>query len=331
MAHILVIQTGGTIASSDKGGVISLGGDNDLFREFKGESFKIISPYKILSENLRENHLELLIKEVLEGLKGDVKGIIILHGSDTLAFTSAMIGLCFSYASVPIVLTAANKPPENPGSNALINLRSAVSVIGSCPGGVYTTYKNQNSPGKCTVYLATRIRSADIFTDDFSDIATPLGYTEKGKFKVENGELFSLISDEALKGKAIEGEITFKNKIGVISPYPGYDYKGFNVDLVAAVLHTTYHSSTAPTEPADNSPLLLIKRLAAEKKSLYLAPVKRDLESLYETTQSLVDFGAVSLGHISVEAALAKLMLAYNLKETSPEEFLKKNRYFETL
>ncbi len=327
MADILVIETGGTIASQSDNGVISLSEKSSHFKEFKDISFKTASPYKILSENLNEGHLELLIKEVDKGLSRNVKGIIILHGSDTLAFSSAMIGLAFAHTKIPIVLTGANRPPQVPGSNATANLGSAITVINRCPGGVYTAY--QNSDGINRVYLATRIRSADIFSDDFSDISLPLGYTEGGEFIPINGRLFSLLGGAENKPLPLK-DITFKNKIGLIFPFPGLNYRDYSINSLAAVLCATYHSSTVAVAPENSSLTLLAKRLELEGKRLYLAPVKSE-NQLYETTKAILDLGGVSLGAISIEAALCKLMLAYNIKGLSPEEFLKENRYFETI
>ncbi len=324
MKNILVIQTGGTIGSSDLNGVVALTDKSqNLFKQFANAKFTLTSPYKILSENLREKHFEILIKNIAENLNSNFDGIIILHGSDTLAYTSSILGLFFAGCSKPIIVTASNKPPKHPKSNAFVNLKAAVKVAETFPGGVYTTWQNLGE--NCKVYLATRVRSADVFSDSFSGIDTPLGEMADEKIIPINQNLFKQIK---LSTSSPLNEIPhFKNKIGLIAPYPGFDFKSYNTENVAAVLLTTYHSSTAPTD-SENSALHLLEKLKNEGKMLYLAPVKSGT-SLYETTKKLITDGAIPLGHITPETAYTKLLLTYNTKGIVKENFLKSNRYFE--
>ena len=63
------------------------------------------------------------IKEQIESEKYD--GIIITHGTDTLQYTSAMLGYMFDDVSIPIVLVSSNYVLEDKRANGLINLSKA--------------------------------------------------------------------------------------------------------------------------------------------------------------------------------------------------------------
>lgn len=93
--NILVIFTGGTISSSERGGYIGPDEQNNyrLINEYKKRSpekcadisFSTSSPYYILSENLTGKHINLLADCIDKALSSDeYDGIIVTHGTDTL-------------------------------------------------------------------------------------------------------------------------------------------------------------------------------------------------------------------------------------------------------
>ncbi|MCR5216332.1 MAG: asparaginase domain-containing protein [Lachnospiraceae bacterium] len=139
--EIGLICTGGTIGSSvSTDGVIAPEGKKmlgivDAFRGLGGDRenhhFQVESPYYILSENLTNKELNKLIA-VIEKHLHDKKwkdGLIILHGTDTLAYTASVLGLCFADSKIPIVLVSAQTPLEDPHSNGLTNFDGAVTLI----------------------------------------------------------------------------------------------------------------------------------------------------------------------------------------------------------
>lgn len=327
MKKILLIQTGGTIGSEERCGVIGtaggalsgLCGDRDV-------SFDIVRPFTILSENLSPSHWEMLIQAVDKGLGEGYDGIIITHGSDTLAYTSAMMGLCFGGSSIPIVITAANKVPADPKSNARVNMTAAADLISKSDGGVFTVYRNENSEN-AQVWLPTRLIGADRFGDNFS---SPDGHplAEIGS----EGNIISLMpglwkgEKLVLRGRDIGKDIiAFKRRVLVLYPYPSVDHD--SVMLTAdkgAVLLVTYHSGTVP-----ESSKRLVDRCKERDIPVYLCSVKAGAAALYETTDSLLSGGVRALYDITTEAAYAKLLLALNLGVTDTDRFMREEIYYE--
>lgn len=64
-------------------------------------------------------------------------GIVILHGTDTLAVTGERLCAAFPSPAIPIVLTGAMRPYEMKRSDALQNLTEAVFATGVLGPGVY--------------------------------------------------------------------------------------------------------------------------------------------------------------------------------------------------
>jgi L-asparaginase len=68
---------------------------------------------------------------------GPSQGIVILHGTDTLADTGELLAQRIAHPRVPIVLTGAMRPFEMTRSDALQNLTEAFFATGLLGPGVY--------------------------------------------------------------------------------------------------------------------------------------------------------------------------------------------------
>jgi L-asparaginase len=69
--------------------------------------------------------------------EGGASGIVILHGTDTLAQTGEKLLAEIPAPRLPIVLTGAMRPFEMKQSDALQNLTEALFAAGTLPAGVY--------------------------------------------------------------------------------------------------------------------------------------------------------------------------------------------------
>lgn len=212
MKKILVVALGGTIGSvwSDK--IMPDKNPLKVLDYYKGNAeFECVSPFVCLSENMtRELWCRLI--DCLDSVNFDsYEGVIILHGSDTLAYTSAIIANAFWDRN--IVLTAADKPIECSDSNGIKNFEAAVKHLLFHKDGVYVSY-NGIKKGDC-------MTSADIH-DEFRSLESTIEPAKKKK-----------ISD--------------KNVL-IIKPFVGIDLKSINTDLLDGVIFEMYHSATVPRE-----------------------------------------------------------------------------------
>ena len=311
MKKILVAMTGGTIGCYSQNGIISLKKNNcravELFKKQFPDSadFEIVQPLNILSENLDKSHWETLVNFLCETDISQFDGIIITHGSDTLSYTSAMLAICLRHFKIPVVITAANYIPDDKRSNAVENIRSAVAVINEFPHGIFTVYQNPNDDFT-TVYLSTDIHEADRFLGKFSSFKnSPFG-------KVVNGT-FTKISIDRLPEIAqpvFNGKLSLKNDVLIICPYPSMLYSAINIpESVKAVLHITYHSCTAKTLGNENA-LDFLALCKAKNIPFYMTAVKDS--SLYETSNILLQNGAIPLYDMSNEMSFCTLLLKHN-------------------
>lgn len=341
MKKILVVLTGGTIGSRVEKEGINVTDSSpfyllELYRETYGEDveFEVIQPLNILSENMNLQFLSRIARVMWEIPYEKYEGVIMTHGSDTLSYTSAMLGMLLCYVPVPVVLTASNYPLGEAKSNGLANFRSAVELILTrLFKGVFSIY--QNGQGENNVYLATRLTEADAYLDQFGGFGgVPLGRIKEGVFEYEESAVNPTFLQIREKRAAITERCpVFERQVLMLKAYPGLDYRMIDLkEKPAAVLHCLYHSATACTEGKNHSILEFMDRCKEKGIPVYAASAKQAGGKKYVTAKAIRDNGAVLMENISPEAAYAKLLLLYNSEPAGElEKRLEETIYFENL
>lgn len=350
--RILVILTGGTIGSRILNNqIIDVNHASayrliSLYHEKYGQDaeFEVVQPFNVLSENMTPSHWDKLCRALEKVQYDSYEGIIVTHGSDTLPYTSALVGMLFHHVEIPIVLVAGNYALEDKRSNGLINFRSAVQFIKEAGiRGVVTIY--QGTDGTNNVYLPTRIEEADSYLDSFQSYGgAPFGRMEESGFIRNDGDIQpTIIELNNCKGKALDEPIRIQKDVLLIRPYPGMCYDYFQWEdseeksegeyrRPAAVLHGLYHSSTACMDGEDGISLQrFIERCKRQQIDFYVCPFKDRKATLYKSSSKLLKAGAIPLFNMSLPAAYAKLLLAYNGKNIQAESFMERTLYFEEL
>lgn len=312
--NILLLFTGGTIGSQVKQGSIDTEQSAgfkllELFQQQHPEhaqiNFTTRQAAQILSENLHPNFWQNLIAAFEAEDLSPYDGIIITHGTDTLAFTAAALGIYFHAIKIPLLLVSSNYPLDNPKANGLPNFICAVDFIRQRHAvGVFVPY--QNPEQSMQVHIGTRLHSCLPLSGDFISVQN------KPYCHYDHGEFTPL---HELPEKQIE-TIILKNKFArilLIKPYPGLDYSHFNLDNVDTILHDLYHSGTAcvTTQWGEQHSLIEFSAKCQQRGvPLYLAPAIKTADA-YSSTRQLLAHGAKVVWNSSLETVYAKLSLAY--------------------
>ena len=114
MKKVLLLATGGTIACthSEEGLTPGMSGDGildwmpELREGFAIESRDILN---LDSSNIQPEEWQFMAEQVAEALP-DYDGIIITHGTDTMAYTASALSYMLQNLSKPVVLTGAQIP-----------------------------------------------------------------------------------------------------------------------------------------------------------------------------------------------------------------------------
>ena len=129
MKHILLITTGGTIASaeSENGLVPALASDQLLSHVPEVRNICNVSTvqlYNLDSTNMRPEYW-LEVSRYISKVYDDYDGFVITHGTDTMAYAAAMLHYLIQNSKKPIVLTGAQIPIEKRDTDARENLTDA--------------------------------------------------------------------------------------------------------------------------------------------------------------------------------------------------------------
>ena len=130
MKRILVIATGGTIAcrSTENGLVPQI--NMEVFLNYVPRIHELcelhaIQQMNLDSTNMQPKHWIEIMKAVKENYER-YDGFVILHGTDTLAYTAAALSYLIQNSQKPIVLTGAQKPIDQDISDAKSNLIQSI-------------------------------------------------------------------------------------------------------------------------------------------------------------------------------------------------------------
>lgn len=141
--------------------------------------------FQTFSENIAPNDWETIAREVTKELNNGAEGIIISHGTDTLAYTSAALSFMLKNLSGAVVVVGSQRSSDRPSSDSFHNLLGAARVAISDIGEVVVVMHATPSPPICTIHRGTKVRKMHSSRRDaFQSInAHPIGFVdEKVKF-----------------------------------------------------------------------------------------------------------------------------------------------------
>jgi len=146
--RLMILYSGGTIGmqASSEGLVPTAGFDARLGERLLGEPQRCMPPWRyrelsppIDSANMTQHHWLALRDAIVAAVEEDgCDAVLLLHGTDTLAYSAAALSFLLLGLEVPVVLTGAMLPADAPGSDAWDNLFGALDALGQgVAPGVY--------------------------------------------------------------------------------------------------------------------------------------------------------------------------------------------------
>lgn len=159
MKKVLLLTTGGTIAarSGAKGLEPQLASDgllsymSDLTDYYRIDAKDILN---LDSSNIQAEEWQTIAHAVWEGLE-DYDGIVITHGTDTMAYTASMLSYMLQNLKRPVVITGSQMPIDNLLTDARNNLYTAFSAVDSEIPGVSIAFNHKIINGCRAVKVRT--------------------------------------------------------------------------------------------------------------------------------------------------------------------------------
>lgn len=271
---------------------------------------RVRCPLRLLSENLKPTDW-IPIAEAVRDLAeiDDVTGIVVFHGTDTMAYTAAALSFLLSDLSKPIVLTGSNLPPDQEGSDAARNAQDALVALDSLPAGTYIVFAGRGDlPG--LVHLGTRARKRRASGHAYASINTrPVAEIVDGQFR-------SIEGPPRRKPLTSSFECKVDPRVVALRLYPGLNFAAAysmvtEADIRGVVIEL-YASATGPhTEDEYSLPRFVRRCVGDDVVVVTTVPAApSDPGNVYETTVAIDKAGGLFLGDMLPETATVKLMWA---------------------
>ena len=175
MKKLILLATGGTIAS--------VAGENGLTPGISGAELleKVNLPgveitcrdvFALDSSNVQPEEWRVLAAAAFRAAQ-EADGVVITHGTDTMAYSAAALSFMLHGLRVPVVFTGSQLPLGHLLSDAPVNLAEAVETARTAPPGVYITFNHKIIRGCRAVKMRTT--SFDAF-DSINE--APAGYLD---------------------------------------------------------------------------------------------------------------------------------------------------------
>lgn len=160
MKRILLIATGGTIASKDNGNGLTPSIDVNILLDYIPVIRQMchvtgISIMNIDSSNMNTAYIAAISECIMKNYN-NYDGFVITHGTDTCAYTAAALSYQLVNLSKPVILTGSQLPIDAEGTDAVINLTHA--LIYSCEdiSGVFLAFSGKLIKGTCAKKIKTK-------------------------------------------------------------------------------------------------------------------------------------------------------------------------------
>ncbi|XP_061593299.1 60 kDa lysophospholipase-like [Cololabis saira] len=241
----------------------------------------------------------------------DYDGFVILHGTDTMAYTSSALSFMCEHLGKPVILTGSQVPIYQLRNDGRENLLGALIISGEFVIPEVCLYFNNK------LYRGNRVTKVDSESfDGFSSPNLDPLATAEAEIKIN----CDIIWKDPNPGK-FQVSTKLNSDVGVLRLFPG-----ITADSVEAFLKTmkgvvleTYGSGNAPN---DQPKLLTALKNATDSGTIIInctQCLRGTVSASYATGQDLMKAGVIPGGDMTPEASLTKLCYVLAKTEDSSE------------
>jgi len=298
--QVMVLYTGGTIGmqASENGLAPASGFEARMAEQLAGQpalvvpqwQFREMSPL-IDSANMTPAYWQRLREAVVD--VGEVQGcdaVLILHGTDTLAYSAAAMSFQLLGLNAPVVFTGSMLPAGVPDSDAWENVNGALQALGKgLPSGVHLYFHGElMQPTRCA-----KIRSFG---------RNPFAALNRARGGETVGTLPAALDYRQPKQLA---------SVAILPLFPGIGAAQLDGLIDSGIQGLILECFGSGTGPSDN-PEFLDSLQRAHQQGICVIAITQCHEGgveldVYEAGSRLRDVGVLSGGGMTREAAFGKL------------------------
>ncbi len=311
---ILLIYTGGTIGMEKKPGSdilvpFDFANIQDRIPELKlieKEIDSVSFEQPLDSSNIRPKHWQQIAQIIFDKYE-DYAGFVILHGSDTMAYTASALSFMLENLSKPVILTGSQLPIGDLRTDAKENIITSIEIAGAYENG-------KPIVPEVAIYFEFKLlrgnRTTKFSTDDFNAFHSP-NYNPLAT----SGVYLKYYKHRILPPSSGIFDIhkTMVDKVFTLKIHPALrqEHLEYFLDMpdLKALILETYGAGNALTEDW----FLTALKKAIDTKNMKIINISQCIKGSispykYETGKKLMELGAINGKDLTLEAALTKTM-----------------------
>jgi L-asparaginase len=262
------------------------------------------------STNIQPHHWSK-IAEIIEKEYGNFDGFVVIHGTDTMAYTASALSYALGNIGKPVVITGSQVPPEILGTDAISNMINACMAATMDFAEVAIVFGTKILRGNRSMKVSESERNAFI---------SPV-FPELGSIRLQPEITYNNIPRR--HGGALDVKKKFSGNVAVLKVVPGLEPEIIKAVLDSKIDGLILESFGPGNIPNQERNLLPYIEMAKEKE----IPVLISTQCIYGTTrmylyevgQSAMDLGVIPTGDMTPEAAYVKLKWALGQARNSKE------------
>lgn len=237
------------------------------------------------------------LASAIRAAASDCCGFVVIHGTDTLAYTGAALSFLLHDVDRPVVVTGARAPLGEPDSDALANLRTAILAAAS------------GHTQEVTLAFAGRLLRANRASKRYGDRDTIFD-SPHAEPLAEYGATLEWRDTTPPPDLTLPASEVHQRQVAMLAVYPGIDGRLIRrtAEDAAAVILEGYPAGVGPG--GDAAFVGAIRDSVAAGVIVVAVPQSRYGRiqlGRYATSTPLADAGLIAGGDMTREAALAKL------------------------
>jgi L-asparaginase len=311
--NVLIIYTGGTIGmiqDVETGALKAFDFNhlnsqipelNRLYVNLASESFEI----PVDSSEMNPSHWGKLAKTVFENY-AKFDGFVVLHGSDTMAYTASALSFMLQNLSKPIILTGSQLPIGTIRTDGKENLITAIEIAGA---------KDENNLAiiqEVAIYFEYSLyrgnRTSKVSASNFEAFMSP-NYPE---LAVAGVNINYQLKEKYANTKTLELFSDFNTKVALLKIFPGFlpeIYEGlFDINNVKGIVIESFGAGNVPSNDT-------FKKLISDyinKGGIILNITQCNTgkvrQGKYETSAFFEKIGVIGGNDLTTESAMTKMM-----------------------